>query len=54
MKIRLSFKTPDVTDQLNEEELEAAQTVLKKFIKWSENIQVEFDTETNTAKVLEQ
>lgn len=54
MKVRLSFKTPDVKDQLSEDEREASETVLKKFLKYSEYIQVEFDTETNTAKVLEQ
>jgi len=48
MKVYLSFKTPDVIDQLDEEEKDAAGELIKKFVEYDENITVEFDTETGT------
>ena len=54
MKFTLSFKTPDVTDQLDEDQKEEAETVLKKFLEYSEYVCVEFDTETMTATVVPQ
>lgn len=52
MKFILSFKTPDVTDQLEEDQREEAETVLKKFLEYSEYVCVEFDTEAMTATVM--
>ena len=52
MKVRLSFKTPDVLDQLDEDEREAAEAVISKYVEYEEYIQVEFDTEKQTATVL--
>lgn len=51
MKFTLSFKTPDVTDQLDENQREEAEAVLEKFMKFGEYVTAEFDTETQTAKV---
>ena len=48
MKIQLTFKTNDVEDQLDPDELEEAKPLLDKFIKFGEYLQVEFDTETET------
>lgn len=53
MKVRLTFKTPDVEDQLDPDERAEAEGVMSKFIQWSEYITVEFDTVSNTAIVVE-
>ncbi len=67
MKIKLTFKTPDVLDQLNTrayndndfiddetaEQIRHTSVLLSKWIKWSEYLTVEFDLENQTAKVLE-
>ncbi len=67
MKIQLTFKTPDVLDQLQRksysdqdisddelnDEIEKAEKILAKWIKWSEYLTVEFDLENQTAKILE-
>lgn len=57
MKFTLSFKTPDVLDQLNDmiddpEEKAQADLVANKFLKYGEYVNIEFDTENQTAKVL--
>ena len=56
MSVTLTFKTPDVLDQLDglydEDELEVVTEVLNKFIKYGEYINVEFDIDSCTAKVL--
>lgn len=57
MKFTLSFKTPDALDQIEddfEDELEknAAIELAKKYVEYGECIRVEFDTETQSAKVL--
>lgn len=61
MNFQLTFKTPDVLDQLREEvegedreeeQMEAAQDVIKKFLRYGESITVEFDTKTQTATVV--
>lgn len=58
MKFSLTFKTPDVLDQLCEDitdpeaQLLAIQTA-KKFIQYGEYLTVEFDTETQSAIVEE-
>lgn len=49
MKVQLLFKTPDVTDQIDDEDCtEEVLAVLAKFIRYGEYITVEFDTETNS------
>jgi len=53
MKFTLSFKTPDVMDQLTVDQHEEAEEVIKKFVQYSEYITVEFDTELKTATVME-
>lgn len=60
MKLQLTFKTPDVLDQLNrqfgyydlkenfvtdEEQVAIAKEFAQKFLHWSECITLEFDTE---------
>jgi hypothetical protein len=57
MKLILTFKTPDILDQLedqtnSEEEPEEAKAFVKSFLTYSEYISVEFDTEAKTATVL--
>jgi len=48
MKINLTFKTPDVEDQLEAEELAEAQPLLNEYLEYNEYLTVEFDTETKT------
>lgn len=56
MKFTLMFKTPDVLEQLKEDvqssELEIAEKLASKFLKYDELIEVEFDTEKQTATVV--
>lgn len=57
MEFRLAFKTPDIIDYAVEgiedpEERERQKTALEKFIKYGENVCIEFDTEKGTATVL--
>lgn len=56
MTFRLTFKTPDVVDQLCEymdvSELSDAVEFTRKFIKYGEYITIEFDTEKGTAVVV--
>jgi hypothetical protein len=54
MKFRLSFKTPDALDYLDEhdddpEGVEAKKEFAKRFIKFGELVTVEFDTKAETA-----
>lgn len=56
MKFSLTFKTPDVIDQLpemTEDEQMEVENLLEKFLTWKEYIHVEFDTVNGTAKVVE-
>lgn len=58
MKFILTFKTPDVLDQIEMEnysqlEMNAMKPVINKFIEFGEYISVQFDTEEMTATVLE-
>ncbi len=59
MKFTITFKTPDVLDELDrledisEEERSFADELVKRYVEYGEYIRVEFDTETKTAKVLE-
>ena len=48
-KFTMYFKTPDVLEQLNDEDQEE---FAKKFVEYGENITVEFDPSTNSAKLL--
>lgn len=61
MKFTVHFKTPDAAndaiDQLtedgySEDNIEAAKEVLEKFLRWGECVLIEFDTHTQTAKVV--
>jgi len=52
MKIRLTFKSPDVLDQLTWEEAEASEEVMEKFLVYGEYLDVEFCTETLEATVI--
>ena len=61
MKFTVTFKTPDVTsDALAEYSLadgdewtqDEMMQVMEKWIKWGENITIEFDTVTGTAEVM--
>lgn len=65
MRIRLCFKTPDVMQQV-EDEFETGEdgemtwaeikmrNFIERFVKYNKYIRVEFDSETETVKVLEQ
>lgn len=52
MKFTLGFKTPDVTDELDAEELDAGKALLDKYLEYGEYIYVEFDTEAGKVTVL--
>ncbi len=58
MKFTLTFKTPDVLDQIEQqisyedEVQEEATKFARKFMEFSEYIRVEFDTQKGTATVL--
>ena len=51
MKFSLTFKTPDVTDQLEDAEAERAREFLKKWLEYGEYVTIDFDTEAGTAEV---
>ena len=52
MKIKLSFKCPDVLDQLDEEEREASEAMIEKYVQYGEYVYIEFDTDAGTARVV--
>ena len=56
MKIRLSFKTPDVVDyaveDLTEDEQAEVKSACEKFVEYGECLTIEIDTETGTAEVI--
>ena len=57
MKFRLTFKTPDVLDQLEDQglteaEVDAAKRKASLFIQYREYITVEFDSDHQTPVVL--
>lgn len=57
MKFRLSFKSPDVLDQiddlgLNEDDMAQCMKTAQMWLKWNEYIAVEFDTVEITAIVV--
>ena len=49
--VRLSFKTPDVLDQLPDDLSEDDVEWIKSFVKWGEYITVEFDLVNRTVRV---
>jgi len=57
MIFRISMKTPDAADRaledMDEDEKYEASKLLEKFLKYGEYVTLEFDTETQTCKVLE-
>jgi hypothetical protein len=57
MKLNLIFKNPEtlpeVLKDLNEEEYAKVKNAISKFIKWGEYVEIEIDTETMTAKIVE-
>ena len=56
MRFRLTFKTPDVCDQIPkgiDEENDAAHELALKFLKYEEYITIEFDTDKGTAIVVQ-
>jgi len=64
MRIKITFKTPDAVDYVlnsrvcmenpekSVELMEEAMNTINQFVKYGEVISVEFDTETNTARVI--
>lgn len=56
MKVNFIFKMPDAVYQalqdLPEEERERAETVINKFVKWGEVVEIEVDIDAETAIVL--
>lgn len=56
MKIRLTFKTPDVTDCINdlpEDDQYAAENAIRKWVKYGEYLNVDIDTETGECTPIE-
>jgi hypothetical protein len=53
MILNLTFKTPDVADQLEPDEKEAMEKWLDKHVEYGEYLYVEVDTDTGKSKVLE-
>lgn len=53
MKVQLTFKTPDVADQLSKEEMQEFGTLIRKFVKYNEYVTIEFDSETQTVSVVD-
>jgi len=56
MKVRLSFKTPDVVHHaladLSEEDRSAAEEIIERFVKYGECAVLEVDTDAGTCVVL--
>ena len=54
MKFSLTFKTPDVVDQLDDlddKKRNDAKNFLEKWIEYGEYVTIDFDTKLTTAKV---
>lgn len=60
MKFRLTFKNPDILDILydsfsvKEQIAEEMENFVRKFLRFGELLDVEFDTDANTAEVVRQ
>ena len=52
MKIQLTFKTPDVLEDLSESDRGVAKAVIAKYVEYDEYVTIELDTETGEATVL--
>ena len=57
MRFCLTFKTPDVIDQLDpehytEEQFEEIKEMVRRHVEYGEYAVIEFDTETDTKRVL--
>jgi len=56
MKVRVTFKMPDVMEQayegLTQQEVNTVRRVAEKFIEYGEYVTVEFDTDKGTARVV--
>ena len=52
MKIQLTFKTPDVLEDLSEGDRGVAKAVIAKYVEYDEYVTIELDTETGEATVL--
>jgi hypothetical protein len=58
MKFRLHFKTPDATEGLSlaeigdEDTFQKIKTLVKDYVKYGENITIEFDTDKMSVEVL--
>jgi len=53
MKIDLTFKTPDVLEDIKSDvERDLVIKLAKKFVRYDEYIKIELDTETGTARVV--
>ena len=54
MKVRMTFKTPDIIDDvldgLNEDERAEAKEAISKFVEYDEYLTVEIDTEKGTCE----
>ena len=51
-KTTITFKTPDVLDQLDQDDREKLSELINQYVKFGELITIEFDTALETAKVL--
>lgn len=58
MKIRLTFKTPDVVEdamegqEYTDEQKAAIASVCRKYVEYGEYVTISLDTDTGTAKVV--
>lgn len=58
MRIRLTFKTPDVLDnalkdtEVTDGELQVIKKIMDKYVKWGEYLDVEINTQQGTLKVV--
>jgi len=52
MKVRLTFKTPDVCDFIDEELAERTKQISQKWIEYGECLTVEIDLEAETCIVV--
>ena len=56
MKFTLTFKTPDVADQigdLHDNDAAIVNRLFRRFVQYGEYVRIEFDTKDGTAVVLE-
>lgn len=55
MKIKFSIKDPNIDDRLREiEDEDVRDELIRKFFRYSEYVDIEIDTDTMTARVVEQ